>query len=52
MLPQRQCAVLKTEGTEKENEINHGAVAAIVVIGVWMLALLVFLIGRFCRTDL
>ena len=26
--------------------------AAIAVIGVWMLAALVFLIGRFCRVDL
>lgn len=32
--------------------INHGAVAAIAVIGVWMLAALVFLIGRFCQVDL
>ena len=42
----------ETEGKQKENEINHGTVSAIAVIGVWMLALLVFLIGRFCRTDL
>ena len=32
--------------------LNHGAVAAIALIGVWMLALLVFLIGRFCAVDL
>jgi len=32
--------------------INHGAIAAIAVIGVWMLAALIFLIGRFCQVDL
>ncbi len=32
--------------------INHGAVAAIAVIGVWMLAALVFLVGKFCQVDL
>ena len=32
--------------------VNHGAVAAIAVIGVWMLAALVFLIGRFCQVEL
>jgi len=32
--------------------VNHGAVAAIAVIGVWMLAALVFLIGRFCQVNL
>ncbi|MBR4960107.1 MAG: helix-turn-helix transcriptional regulator [Clostridia bacterium] len=32
--------------------INHGAVAAIAMIGVWMLAGLVFLVGRFCQVDL
>ncbi len=33
-------------------DINHGAVSAIAVIGVWMLALLVYLIGRFTEVDL
>ncbi len=32
--------------------VNHGAVSAIAIIGVWMLAVLVFLIGRFCDLDL
>ena len=32
--------------------LNHGAVAAIAIIGTWMLAALVFLIGRFCAVDL
>ncbi len=42
------------EQTEKTPQpvINHGAVAAIAVIGVWMLAALVYLIGRFCQVDL
>lgn len=35
-----------------EHVLNHGAVAAIALIGVWMLAALVFLIGRFCQVDL
>ena len=32
--------------------LTPGAVAAIAIIGVWMLAALVFLIGRFCAVDL
>ncbi len=32
--------------------VNHGAVSAIAIIGVWMLAVLLFLIGRFCDVDL
>lgn len=36
----------------EEHVLNHGAVAAIALIGVWMLAALVFLIGRFCQVDL
>lgn len=32
--------------------LNHGAVAAIAIIGVWMLAVLIYLIGRFCAVDL
>ncbi len=32
--------------------INHGAVSAIAIIGVWMLAALLFLIGQFCDVDL
>lgn len=36
----------------QEHRLNHGAVAAIAVIGVWMLAALVYLIGRFCAVDL
>lgn len=41
-------AAVVPEGTT----LNHGAVAAIAIIGVWMLAALVFLIGRFCAVDL
>lgn len=36
----------------KGNLVDHKAVAAIAIIGVWMLAALVFLIGYFCDADL
>lgn len=32
--------------------VNHKAVSAIAIIGVWMLAALVFLIGYFCHKNL
>lgn len=42
---------VQTENASRTG-VNHGAVAAIAVIGVWMLAALVFLVGRFCQVDL
>ena len=36
----------------KGSVVDHKAVAAIAIIGVWMLAALVFLIGHFCDADL
>ena len=47
--PEREPVVTDVPG---KTTVNHGAVAAIAVIGVWMLAALVFLIGRFCQVDL
>lgn len=37
---------------ETKGVVDHKAVAAIAIIGVWMLAALVFLIGYFCDADL
>ena len=48
----------ETEETKPAEEetgrtgVNYGAVSAIAVIGVWMLAALLYLIGQFCRADL
>jgi len=36
----------------KGRSVNYGAIASIAVIGVWMVAALVFLVGHFCRVDL
>ncbi len=58
LTPPGEAPAKVSETDKKETEapaspgINHGAVAAIAVIGVWMLAVLLFLIGRFCDVDL
>ena len=50
--PMPEASVQTTAEASAGTTLNHGAVAAIAVIGVWMLAALIFLIGRFCQVDL
>lgn len=42
----------ETDAVPESDRVNHKAVAAIAIIGVWMLAALVFLIGYFCHKNL
>lgn len=61
-LPENDTAAIPVEGEmplssaetkgSKGSVVDHKAVAAIAIIGVWMLAALVFLIGYFCDADL
>jgi len=39
------------EMTAEKKNINHWAIAAVSISGTWLLALLLFLIGRFCEMD-
>ena len=50
--PIPEASVQTTAEVPAGTTLNHGAVAAIAVIGVWMLAALIYLIGRFCAVDL
>lgn len=40
------------EPVQENEKVNHKAVSAIAILGVWMLAALVFLIGYFCHKNL
>lgn len=50
--PTTDVRTVESLSVQESDKVNHKAVSAIAILGVWMLAALVFLIGYFCHKNL